>query len=64
MKLIKEIDRKTNFEFFLDYEKKVMLDFTQCFNNNFMLSHVRYLCDNVTSLEEKMMPIILAIVNI
>ncbi len=53
MELIKEKDRKNNFEFFLDEKKKVMLDFSQCNKQNLMLSHVHYLCDNVTSLEEK-----------
>ena len=53
MELIKENDRETNFKFYLDDAKKVMLDFSQCFGEVLRVSHVRYLCDNVTALEEK-----------
>lgn len=53
MELIKEKNRETDIKFFLDGNKKVILDFTQCFEKNLMLSQVRYLCDNVTELKEK-----------
>lgn len=51
MKVINESDRKSNFKFFLDGEKGVLLDFTK--EKNLMMSTVRYLCDNVTTIKEK-----------
>ena len=51
MKIIMEQDRKTECKFFIDGEKGVLLDFSK--KENIMLFTARYLCDNLTSLEEK-----------
>ncbi|MCH5167738.1 MAG: hypothetical protein J1F35_07640 [Erysipelotrichales bacterium] len=45
---------KVGINYFLDCNKGVMVDFSECINcEKLMLSEVRYLCDNVTSLKLK-----------
>lgn len=50
MEIMIEKDRESNWKFFLDGEKGVLLDFSK---KNTMLFAARYLCDNVTALTMK-----------
>lgn len=51
--ILKTKDREVNYDYFLDSDKGIMIDLSKCINNNLKLSDVRYLCDNVTSLNKK-----------
>ena len=52
--LIKTKTREIGYDIFLDYEKGVIVDISKCLNNkNLMLSHVQFLCDNVTKLKKR-----------
>ena len=54
MEIIIEKDYKVGFLCFLDDDKKVLLDFAKCFKqHNLMLSDVRFILNNATSLKKK-----------
>lgn len=54
MEIIIEKDYKIGFLCFLDDDKKVLLDFTKCFkHHSLMLSDVRFILNNATSLKKK-----------
>ncbi len=54
MKIVMEANRETEFKFFLDGDKGILLDFGKCKEKDgLMLSTVHYLCENIIALEIK-----------
>ncbi len=54
MEIIRKKDQEVGWDYFLDEQNKVLLDFTACSNHkNIMLSDIQTLCNKATSLKEQ-----------